>query len=127
MTKPSSFGNIMGMLKVSLLPMLLISCLLGQIFSSHVIVSLKKIFKISTEASDCFNYVGIHINVEPNLIKMGQGPYIDSFKPAFIEKSMMSNKDIELSTENKTVFREIVVQLNWISNTKQTIYFIYSM
>ena len=71
MTKSSSYGNIMEMLKVSLLPILMISCLLGQIHFSHIIVTLKRVFKISTEASDCFKYIGIHINIKPNLIQMG--------------------------------------------------------
>ena len=30
-----------------------------------------------------------------------------------------SNKDIELSAENRTVFHGIVDQLNWVSNTSR--------
>ena len=80
-------------------------------FEESVISNLKLSFAIGAENSQAFSYVGI--NVHPNSdksITIDQDAYISNIQPMQIS----GNLDDEITGEEKTKFRCLAGQLNWV-------------
>ena len=77
---------------------------------------------IGSSGSAAFNYIGLNIDSHEDCIYVDQGQYINSLEPIKISRGRSRQKDSLLLDNEKTAFRSLVGQLNWITtNTRQDI------
>ena len=82
-------------------------------FENNIITSLKNTFAIGTENNQAFSYVGINVKQnEDNSITIDQQSYVNSIAMMYLEGNR--SIDDQLTEAEKTQFRGLVGQLNWI-------------
>ncbi len=82
-------------------------------FESNIITSLKSTFAIGTENMQAFSYVGINVKQNADKsITIDQRTYVNSITAM----QLQGNRTLDdlLTEGEKTQFRGLVVQLNWI-------------
>ena len=85
-------------------------------FAQNVIEKLRKTFDISHEHDSAFKYVGIElVQCDDFSIIVCQKKYIDCISPIEIENARRSEKDEELTSDERRKFRGIVGQLSWVA------------
>ena len=84
-------------------------------FITKVISPLKSTFKISSESSSCFKYIGIDLNQLKDGICLNQLTYIEELKEIEVQESHLGQPELPLNKEEKTKLRSLIGQLTWIS------------
>ena len=86
----------------------------GNEWFKHIISKLRRVFKIGTENSREFSYVGLNLKqIEDKSIIVNQNDYISSLEPIIISADRLSQD--ELCEEERTKLRGALGQLNWLS------------
>ena len=85
-------------------------------FLENVIAKQKKIFKISTQASTSFKYLGLNViqDEETMEITIDQHDYIEQLNPAQIDRNESNER--KLNKEEKTMLRSISGQIAWVTS-----------
>ena len=87
-----------------------------QRFEGHIIDNLSEIFRIGSSASKTFKYIGLNIvSTEDGNITVDQFQYASSLKPISVSRHRAAVKTSELSESEKTEYRALIGQLNWIA------------
>lgn len=87
-----------------------------ECFERRVIDRLEEQFLIGAEEHNCFRYLGTEINQEKNVIKVNQDNYIKhGIQEVDISKAHMSRKGDEVNEKEKTNYRALVGQINWLA------------
>ena len=84
-------------------------------FRNRIIVRLEELFCIGSSASSSVKYVGLNIDGSPDKITVDQFMYASSMSPIKVSHERASSKSSELSVTEKTQYRALVGQLNWIA------------
>ena len=84
----------------------------GNISFQNTIQSLREKLEIGQEESNGMKYIGLNIKQDHNSTCISNNPYTSSLKEI---KNLGSDKDRELTTEEKSQLRQISSQLNWIT------------
>ena len=85
-------------------------------FQAEVVEKLSDKFLIGKSASNSFKYIGLNIvNTMQGYTTVDQFDYVQTVKPIVISRHRMNNKSSELSEKEKTEYKSLVGQLNWIS------------
>ena len=83
-------------------------------FENLIIEKLKRVFEFGTQNIAAFSYIGINVQqLTDKSIQIDQNNYIDSLKPTEIPKRPTTSP---LTEEERTKFRALIGQLNWVSN-----------
>ena len=94
----------------------------SEAFENNIIEGLKKKFLIGSSGSAAFKYIGLNIDSREACIYVDQGQYINSLEPIKINRGRSRQRDTLLLEKEKTAFRALVGQLNWITtNTRPDI------
>ena len=85
-------------------------------FQQKVINRLSQIFLVGSSESKNFKYVGLNVvsNTDGS-ITLDQFQYASSMKPVTLSKHRTAVKSGELSESEKTEYRALIGQLNWIA------------
>ena len=87
-----------------------------ECFKTNVIDGLERLFLIGSEEHKCFRYLGITIKQEQDGIMVNQDSYIKhGIQEVDIAKRYESRKSDEVSVKDKTNYRSVVGQINWIA------------
>ena len=62
-----------------------------------------------------FKYLGLNIESTSDSVMIDQAQYITSLKPISISKQRCTQKSSELSDGEKTEYRALIGQLNWVA------------
>lgn len=87
----------------------------NPVFKQNVIHRIKSIFKISSENSAVFKYVGIKIQQGDNGILISQNEYAQEIDEIEIDPSRLKEHNEPLNEEEKSSLRSVIGQLNWLS------------
>ena len=92
----------------------------NQYFKGTIITKLKKIFNFGPEEMEAFRYIGIGLKQNSNFsVKIDQNSYIDSIREIVLSKERMKDWKSSLTPSEKTLYRSIVGQLNWVAGISQ--------
>ena len=86
-----------------------------QLFLDSIIKKLINKFRIGSSAKITFTYVGINFNAYGDGLTMDQDHYIQSMTKIPISTARETEKDCELTKEEKKSFRTLIGQLSWVS------------
>ena len=93
-------------------------------FESGVIEKIRDKFLIGSSASRAFCYVGLNMVSTNEGVTVDQFQYASSLEPICISRGRSTNKHSELSESEKTDYRGLLGQLNWLAtNTRPDIAF----
>ena len=93
-------------------------------FENCVIEKLRNKFLIGSSAPRDFRYVGLNMVSTKEGVMVDQFQYASSLQPICISRGRSTNKHSELSESEKTDYRGLLGQLNWLStNTRPDIAF----
>src|SRR5215469_16381406 len=81
-------------------------------FYEKVINKLKRIMTIGSEEKEEFKYIGVEIKQENNYVKLSQKSYVEKIK---VPSSNEYFEKRNLKEEEKTKYRSLLKQLNWVS------------
>ncbi|KAG0718174.1 Retrovirus-related Pol polyprotein from transposon RE1 [Chionoecetes opilio] len=85
-------------------------------FEQHVINQLRRTFQVGSFDSECFKYVGLNVvTTEDGGITIDQFQYGASLNPVALSKRRALEKTSDLSEREKTEYRGLVGQLNWMA------------
>ena len=86
-------------------------------FERNVISQVQKEFLVGSIEEDKFKYIGLNIISSPNMKKstIDQIDYCISIEPMKISRARLNNRLSELTPEEKSEFRSIIGQLNWVA------------
>lgn len=85
-------------------------------FKNSIIDKLSSLFLIGSSEEGSFKYLGLNINQDDSMnVYVDQDTYINSIKPIDISAKRKSHKDQDLSDKEKTKFRALIGQLNWVA------------
>ena len=84
-------------------------------FENCVIEKLRNKFLIGSSASRDFRYVGLNMVSTNEGMMVDQFQYASSLQPICISRGRSANKNSELSESEKTDYRGLLGQLNWLS------------
>ena len=77
-------------------------------------------YNFGSEEIEAFTYVGIGLKQNSNvLVKIGQNSYIDSIQERALLKERTKVYKNSLTPSEKTLYRSIVGQLNWVAGISQ--------
>ena len=86
-----------------------------QLFLDTIIKKLINKFRIGSSAKITFTYVGINFNAYRDGLTMDQDHYIESMTKIPISTTRETEKDCELTKEEKKSFRTLIGQMSWVS------------
>ena len=86
-----------------------------EIFKTSVIDKIRGIFKISSENSTLFKYVGLDIQQCEDGIYVSQNKYAGEIDEIDISESRLSNPNQPINEEEKSSLRSVIGQLNWLA------------
>ena len=84
-------------------------------FEQSVISKLKETFKISSENSNAFKYIGIELEQGRNGIYYSQVTYLDKLQEIAIEPDRLANKESPVNEEEREKLRSAIGKLNWLA------------
>ena len=84
-------------------------------FEDNVISKVRDMFLIGGSECKSFKYIGLNIQTFENGIHVDQCHYASAMRPICISKQRSMQKESELTESEKTEYRALVGQLNWIS------------
>ena len=84
-------------------------------FKICVIDKLCDLFLIGSSATQSFTYIGLNLSAEPKGIFIDQHKYASCLEPVKISRQRASLKNSDLTDAEKTDFRCLLGQLNWLS------------
>ena len=84
-------------------------------FIQTVIMPFKNTFSVGLECESSFKYIGINLIQRGNRLTVDQQSYIDSINPVEISSERRSEKEAATSDLEKSQFRSLVGQLNWVA------------
>lgn len=84
-------------------------------FEEAIINKLSDMFTIGSSASSSFKYVGLNIESNNEGITMDQFQYASSLTPINISNQRRVLKSGELSSSEKSEYRSLIGQLNWMA------------
>ena len=88
----------------------------NQYFKGTIITKLKEIFDFGPEEMEAFRHIGIGLKQNSNFsVKIDQNSYIDSIQEIVLSKERMKDWKSSLTPSEKTLYRSIVGQLNWVA------------
>ena len=87
----------------------------SQVFLDTIIRTLVKTFKIGSEHSENFTYVGLRFITYKDGITVDQDHYIHSINEITLTKKRILEKNSELTKKELATFRTLIGQLSWIS------------
>ena len=80
----------------------------------NVVEKLFCIFKISKKEKRSFGYIGLNVVQTGKEVFVDQNNYVSSLKPVELSTERASQKDEELTIEEKSKLRSISGQLSWV-------------
>ena len=86
-----------------------------QIFKNMIVDKLSDMFLIGSSASKAFKYIGLNICANNGYTTVDQFEYAQTIKPVTLSRQRAAAKSSELSDAEKTEYRGLIGQLNWIS------------
>ena len=87
-----------------------------QYFKATIIAKLKQIFHFGPEEMEVFTYIGIGLKQNSNFsVKIDQNSYNDSIQETALSKERMQDQNSSLTPSEKTLYRSIVGQINWVA------------
>ena len=84
-------------------------------FFNNVIRQLKQTFKISSEKSNSFKYLGTEITKTEDGIYVSQESYLEKLEEIPLSAERKENKHSELTEDEIKALRTAIGQLNWLS------------
>ena len=91
----------------------------NQYFKGNIITILKEIFNFGPEEMEASTYIGIRLKQNSGFsIKIDLNSYIDSIQEIVLSEERRP-KNTTLTTTEKTLYRSIVGQLNWVAGISQ--------
>ena len=85
-------------------------------FEKKIIMQMYKVFQVGSSNSGCFKYVGLNIVTnEDGSISVDQHQYGASLKSITISKQRAAMKNSDLSEKERSEYRGLVGQLNWMA------------
>ena len=88
----------------------------NQYFKEIIITKLKEILNFGPEEMEAFTYIGIGLKQNSDFsAKIDQNSYIDSIQEIALLKERMKDQKRSLKPSEKTLYRSIVAQLNWVA------------
>ena len=87
----------------------------SSIFQETVIKRLHDLFLIGSVSDGSFKYVGLNIEDMDQGITIDQMHYISTLKPMQINKQRFVGKNVEMADREKTEYRALLGQLNWVA------------
>ena len=91
----------------------------GSDLFNSVIKQLKRVFKIGTENSQHFNYVGLTLTQEGDNVIIKQDDYTSTIEKIEVTTSDKSNRNRTLIAEEVRKLRSTLGQLNWLACTSR--------
>ena len=88
-------------------------------FHLEIIGKFKKLFKISREEQESFNFLGVRLHQTSEYIVLEQDAYIEALSVDLVHRHLLKDKEEHASEEQKKRFREGVGQLGWLEGTTQ--------
>ena len=85
-----------------------------QAFESLAINKIKDVFKISSENSSLFKYLGLDIQQTQNGVIINQNKYAKDIEEILIDPKRLSNINSPLNEAEKTALRSAIGSLNWL-------------
>ena len=86
-----------------------------KLFENMIIKKLCSLFLIGSTASSSFKYIGLNIASSGNCITVDQLEYARSVKAINVNFRRAQNKSNEISAQEKTEYRALLGQLNWLA------------
>ena len=86
-----------------------------QLFLDTIIKKLINKFRIGSSAKITFTYVGINFNAYNDGLTMDQDHYINSLTTIPISTARATEKNCDLTKEEKKTFRTLIGQMSWVS------------
>ena len=86
-----------------------------KLFEQKVINKLITLFSISSSNSSSFKYLGLNVSSSQQGILLDQNQYLSSLQPVKVSTARAANKSSNLSENEKTEYRALIGQLNWLS------------
>ena len=90
-------------------------CYAGSEKFEAVIDDIKSTFKISSEDSTAFKYLGVEIQQCRKGIYVSQSIYTDELEESNINSVRKKNKALPVNDEERSTLRSAIGQLNWLS------------
>ena len=81
---------------------------------------MKQVFKVGTEHSEAFQYLGLHLNQEHNCILLDQVKYISNVDLIEIPSFRKTQKKSDVTCEEQASLRLAIGQLNWAASQTRT-------
>ena len=86
-----------------------------QLFLDTIIKKLINKFRIGSSAKITFTYVGINFNAYKDGLTMDQDHYIKSLTTIPISTARATEKNCDLTKDEKKTFRALIGQMSWVS------------
>ena len=88
----------------------------SNVFKISVMSKLEKLFLIGSEERNCFRYLGVTIEQKKDGIMINQDNYIKhGLQEMKMVKSYEDRRNDEVSQKERTNYRSVVGQLNWVA------------
>ena len=83
-------------------------------FEAILISGLRKEFRVGSQASGAFKYIGLEIRQTESGVTVRQQSYLESINPIAISHGRASQKDTMVSKTEKEKLQSLTGQLNWL-------------
>ena len=84
-------------------------------FKTSVVDRIRNTFKISSESSTLFKYIGLDIQQCDTGIYLSQNKYTKDIQEIEVDASRLSDPNQPVNEEEKTALRSVIGQLNWLA------------
>lgn len=85
-------------------------------FENEIISRVSESFQVGNSESGAFKYIGINVVTKPdNKFSLDQLNYCSTIKPLKLSSARLNNKKSELNEDERTQFRSLLGQLNWVA------------
>ena len=88
----------------------------NKVFKTEEVNRMKQVFKVGTEHSEAFQYLGLHLSQEHNCILLDQIKYISSVDLIEIASFRKTQKKSDVACEEHASLQCAIRQLNWASS-----------
>ena len=87
----------------------------NEILKLQVIEDIRRTFKISSESSSAFTYIGLELTHDQSGIYLSQDCYISELEEIPIEQSRKSQPNMSLNDAERQALRSLIGKLSWLS------------